>query len=199
MLGRAWCRAARHGHAMARTADPERLTGELIQLGAVASVDHSTATCTVEIGDLTTGALPWVVARAGNLKVWSPPSVGEQCAVLCPEGDLANGIVLLGLWSDANPPPSTSANVVHLAFPDGAVIAYDHAAHALAVALPAGGTATIDAPGGTTWNGPVTFNSDVTVNATLTATDDVVGGGISLKNHKHTGVAAGGAQSGTPV
>ncbi|MEE4451469.1 phage baseplate assembly protein V [Novosphingobium resinovorum] len=184
---------------MARTADPEQLTGELIQMGTIASVDHDAATCTVEIGDLTTGNLPWLAQRAGKVKVWSPPSVGEQCVVFCPEGDLAGGIVLLGIWSDANPAPSSDPDVVHVEFPDGAVIAYNHASHALAVTLPSGGTATVDAPGGTTWNGPVTFNDDVTVNASVTASEDVIGGGISLKSHKHTGVAAGGAQSGAPV
>jgi phage baseplate assembly protein V len=78
-------------------------------------------------------------------------------------------------------------------FPDGASISYNHASHALAVTLPAGGTATIDAPGG------MTVNGDVTVNGTVTATTDVVGGGKSLKGHKHGGVQAGGAQTGTPV
>ena len=55
------------------------------------------------------------------------------------------------------------------------------------------GTATIDAPGG------MTINGDVTVNGTVTATTDVIGGGKSLKGHKHSGVQAGGAQTGAPV
>jgi phage baseplate assembly protein V len=63
-----------------------------------------------------------------------------------PEGDLANGLVILGLYSDANPPPSNTPDVVQIDMPDGATIAYDHAAHALAVTLPAGGTATIPPP-----------------------------------------------------
>ncbi|WP_429275194.1 hypothetical protein [Novosphingobium gossypii] len=45
----------------------------------------------------------------------------------------------------------------------------------------------------------MTFNDAVTVNSTVTVSQDVVGGGISLKGHKHTGVQAGGAQSGGPV
>ncbi|WP_375194776.1 hypothetical protein [Sphingobium sp.] len=77
--------------------------------------------------------------------------------------------------------------------PDGASFSYNHATHALVVTLPAGGTATVDAPGGTTWTG------DIKLNGTLIATTDVVGGGKSLKGHKHGGVQAGGAQTGTPV
>lgn len=43
-----------------------------------------------------------------------------------------------------------------------------------------------------------TINSDVTINGTLTATTDVVGGGISLKNHTHSGVTAGSGNTGKP-
>lgn len=184
---------------MARIADPEHLTGELIQLGTVASVDHGAATCTVEIGDLITGNLPWFASRAGGVKVWSPPSIGEQCAVLCPEGDLANGLVLPGIWSNANPAPSNLPGVVLIQMPDGAVIDYDHTQHKLTVTLPDGGTATIDAPGGVTINANVTINGTLTVSKQIEAADDVTGGGISLKNHKHIGVSAGTAQTGAPV
>lgn len=38
----------------------------------------------------------------------------------------------------------------------------------------------------------------VQVNGTITATEDVVGGGVSLKSHVHGGVQAGGAQTGKP-
>ena len=52
---------------------------------------------------------------------------------------------------------------------------------------------TVEAPGGTSWTG------DIDVEGKLTASDDVVGGGKSLKGHKHGGVQAGGAQTGAPV
>lgn len=184
---------------MARNADPEQLTGELIQYGTVATINHGAATCTVDLGDLVTGDLLWLAPRAGNVKIWAPPSEGEQCAVLCPEGDIANGIVLLGLWSDDNPPPSHDPDLVCIQMPDGARIVYNHATHALAVTLPADGTAIVDAPGGTTWNGPVTFNDGITVNGTVAASDDVTAAGVSLKGHKHGSVQAGGAQTGAPV
>jgi len=50
-------RAARHGPPMAQSQDHEQLTGQVIQLGIIASVDHANATCTVETGDITTGDL----------------------------------------------------------------------------------------------------------------------------------------------
>lgn len=44
----------------------------------------------------------------------------------------------------------------------------------------------------------VTINSNVTINGTLTATKDVIGGGISLKNHVHSGVTSGSSNTGLP-
>ncbi|HUD90237.1 MAG TPA: phage baseplate assembly protein V, partial [Sphingobium sp.] len=81
----------------------------------------------------------------------------------------------------------------------GAVIGYDHTAHSLHIVLPKGGTATLVAPGGATITGDVTINGNLSITGKAEASEDVIGGGISLKNHKHTGVTAGGAQSGTPV
>lgn len=178
---------------MAQSQDHEQLTGDVLRLGVIVSVDHANATCTVESGDLVTGELPWITPRAGSVRIWSPPTVGEQCLLLSPEGDLENGVVLLGLYCDAFAAPSNDPNLIHLEFADGAVIAYDQAAHSLIVTLPDGGSATIDAPGG------VTINGDVTVNGTVTASTDVIGGGKSLKGHKHGGVQSGAAQTGAPV
>lgn len=184
---------------MAQAFEHEQLTGEVIQVGTIVSVDHAARSCTVEIGDLVTGALPWFALFAGRVRLWLPPAVGEQCAVLCPEGDLANGLVLPGLYCDAHPAPAADPDLVHLAMPDGAVISYDHAAHALAVTLPAGGTAAITAPGGVTIEGDVAIRGNLSIEGTAEATQDVIGAGKSLKAHKHTGVAAGSAQSGPPA
>lgn len=190
---------------MASFHDTEQQVGEAIQYGVVASVDHANATCTVILGGLTSGELPWVAQRAGGVRCWSPPTVGEQCVVLAPEGDLENGLVILGLYSDANPPPTNDPDVVHMAFPDGAAISYNHAAHALAVSLPVGSMATIDATTITinaddvTINANVAVDGDVTISGTATASEDVIGGGKSLKDHRHGGVQSGGAQTGAPL
>ncbi|MBU6232462.1 hypothetical protein KGP36_07550, partial [Patescibacteria group bacterium] len=42
-------------------------------------------------------------------------------------------------------------------------------------------------------------NGDVTMSQKLTVTQDVNGGGISLKNHVHGGVTTGGGDTGVPV
>src|SRR3546814_633169 len=177
---------------MAQMQDPEQLTGEVLRLGTIASVDHANATCTVKSGDIVTGELPWVAQRAGRIRHWCPPTEGEQCLLLCPEGDIENGLVIVGLYSDACPAPSTSPDLSMIEYPDGAVISYDFAAHRLKAILPAGGTVDLVAEGG------VSITGDLAVTGKITASDDVIGGGISLKSHKHGGVQSGSSQTGTP-
>ena len=153
---------------------------------------------------MLTDYLPWVVTLAGTTIIWSAPAIDEQVVVLSPAGDLADGVVLRGLYSDQFAAPAASDTLHVLRFADGAQIHYDTEAHALQATLPSGGTASITADGGITLNGPLTvngktmLNGDATITGTAKATTDVIGGGISLKNHKTTGVTAGTALSGGP-
>lgn len=179
------------------TGTDSRLSNQ-IRLGTVAQVDLAQARCRVQTGGMVTDYLPWFVTAAGNLITWSPPTVGEQVFVLSPEGDTLGGVVVRGLYSDAFPAPSASADEHLVRFPDGAVIRYDSAAHSLQAILPGGGKAQITASGGVTVDGPVTINGDVTVSGKVTASTDVIGGGISLKIHKHLQVTPGNGVSGLP-
>lgn len=172
--------------------DPRRIIGNIVQLGTIESVNLGEATCRVRVGQIVTGDIPWVVQRAGGTRTWSPPTIGEQCILICPEGDTESGFAILGVFSDANPAPSDQ-DIDLIRYADGATISYDANNHALVAVLAAGGTAAVTAPGG------ITITGDVTVTGTLTATTDVVGAGVSLKNHKHGGVQAGGAQTGAPA
>ncbi|PNU06468.1 phage baseplate assembly protein V [Novosphingobium guangzhouense] len=172
---------------------------ELIRLGTIASVDLAAKRCTVLYGDeddedsgATTPPIRWLAPRCGKTKVWSPPSIGEQAILLCPDGQLAAAIALIGIEQDAFPLPAWGLTE-GVEFEDGALITYDPEAHALTAILPAGGTAAIEAPGG------VTIRGDVTVEGTITTSGDVIADGISLKSHKHSGVQAGAAQSGPPA
>ncbi len=81
-----------------------------IRRGTVAAVRlASPARLRVKVGDNTTDWLPWLALRAGGAqggRHWSPPVVGEQAVVLCQGGDMAQGVALVGLYSDAMPQPS---------------------------------------------------------------------------------------------
>lgn len=190
---------------MSTALDPQKLVGDALRLGTIERVDLAGATCRVRVGEIVTGDIPWLAARAGSVSIWCPPSAGEQCLLLCPEGDEENGIALLGVYSDANPAPASS-DLFLARFGDGAELAYDPGAHELRATLPGGGTAKITAPGGLTIDaqagvtikGPVSIEGDVSIQGTATASTDVVAAGKSLKSHKHTAVAAGTAVSGPP-
>lgn len=164
----------------------------LIRLGTIAAVDHAAARCTVSTGGLSVPSLPWLALRAGSSSDWDPPTVGEQCILVAPSGEPAQGIALVGLYSQQRPAPSNSATVRRRKYPDGAVIDYDHASHTLSATLPAGGKAQLTAPGG------VTILGDVAITGTVTVSADVVASGISLVTHKHGGVQTGSGTTGVP-
>lgn len=178
---------------MADPVDIPRLIGDLIREGDV--IERVGAHCRVRIGEIETGFIPWLAGRAGNATIWSPPSIGEQVAVLCGEGDLARAIVLPGLFSDAHPAPADDDST-RIVFDDGTEILYDPAQRHLSATVP-GGSATIEADD-IALIGRVTIMGDVEVSGSINATGDVVGSGKSLKGHTHTGVQTGGGFSGPP-
>ncbi|TXC69780.1 phage baseplate assembly protein V [Sphingomonas ginsenosidivorax] len=183
---------------MANPADIQHLIGDLAREGVVVSVDPAAGTARVRFNDdLTTGDIPWLASRAGKTRTWSPPSVGEQVAVLAPKADTARGIIIGSLSSDAYPHPANDASTL-IEYEDGARIGYDPVAHALTAILPGGATVRIDADGGLSLKGDVTVDGDIRSTGTITADTDVIGAGKSLKDHVHLGVQPGGAVSGKP-
>lgn len=178
---------------MVQPVDPTRLIGDLIREAVVVARDG--ALCRVAIGDIESGDIPWLAGRAGKATIWSPPSIGEQVLVLCGEGDLARAIVLPGLFSDAHPAPATDDST-RIVFDDGTVLEYDPVERHLNASVP-GGSITFEADDVVVL-GNLTVMGSVEVSKTLTASDDVVGGGKSLKGHKHTLVQPGQGVSGAP-
>lgn len=136
---------------MNNVAELLRLIHNLIRLGTIAEVDHATARCRVQIGELTTARLPWLELRAGETRTWNPPTLGEQVLVLSPGGDLSAGVVLSGLYRQAHPAPSADENLIGTWHPDGTRVEYDHQASTLTidcvgdVIIKAAGVVTVDA------------------------------------------------------
>lgn len=172
--------------------DPSDTIERLIRLGTVASVDLPGGRCTVKAGDVETGPVRWIAMHAGATRSWSPPSVGEQVVLMAPGGEIGGAVALRGIFSDANPAPGDSLTE-SMVFMDGATFTYDPEAHHLSALLPGGGTIELQADGG------VTIRGDVVVQGTITASEDVIADGVSLKTHKHGGVQAGSAQTGAPA
>lgn len=154
-------------------ADLNRRIENLIRTGTVSAVDYDQRRVRVRSGGLESHWLPWLTARAGATRTWSPPDVGEQVVLLCPSGDPAVGIALTGLYSDQFDAPSSSPDEHVTAYPDGARITYNHATGALTVSgiqtytVEASASARMDTP---RW----TLTGDGIIDKTLTVVGDVL-------------------------
>lgn len=190
--------------AMTDYAELARLIENLIRIGTIADVDLVEARVRVQTGDLLTGWLPWQAGRAGADREWDPPTVNEQVLLLSPSGQLANGVVITGLFSDARPANGDRAKLHRRTYSDGAVIEYDSQAHRLRAILPEGGITDLTSTGGINIVGPINHKGDYTqegnqnVTGTVSVSLDVVAAGISLVKHPHGGVMRGGALTDPP-
>lgn len=170
---------------------------QILREARVVSVDRAKATCVVAIGDpdedgeVETDDIPWLCARAGETIVWSPPSEGEQGLLACPDGDIAQGVFIPGIYSTAFPAPGNGPREF-IRFADDAEFGYDPDSGEADVTLPSGGTLRIFADGG------VTIEGDLEVTGSITASDDVTASGVSLTGHTHGGVQAGSSHTGAP-
>ncbi|WP_459614357.1 phage baseplate assembly protein V [Bordetella sp. 2513F-2] len=207
---------------MTDTAELYRLLANLIRIGQIIAVDLTQRPALVRVasGDLETNWLQWCERRAGTTTTWSPPTVGEQVLMLCPEGDTAAAIVVSGLNSDANPAPSASPDEWKIRFPDGATVTYNHATGDLL--LTGMQTATVEAARSMTVRCPdILLDGKVTVtdlfsyqagmsgmngrgNSTaitgdLTHRDGrLSSNGVVLDQHNHDGVQRGGSSTDGP-
>jgi phage baseplate assembly protein V len=188
-------RASRTICGMDSLTDIIRRLENLIRAGTVAEIDPELPRCRVKTGGLVTGWLPFFALRAGEDSDWDPPSINEQCLVLSPSGNPAQGFVIYGLYSDRFPAPDNRLTRRRRRYRDGATIDYDTATHTLTATLPDGGKANLIAPGG------VHIIGDVVVEGLVTVSKDVVAGpqAISLVNHRTSGVKRGNEVSDGPI
>lgn len=170
----------------------DRRVANLLTLGTVLAADYGQARVRVRIGEIVTTWLPWMTHRAGGDSDWWAPEIGEQVMVLSPSGELAQGIVLLSLYSDAHPAPANEPTQHQSRYADGAVLEYNRESHHLKAHLPAGATAELIADGG------VAIVGDVSVTGHITATGDITDHTRSMQadraiynGHDHTGDSGG--------
>ena len=156
--------------------------GDVLQFGIIKSVDLEAYKAICEIGDIETPPLEWL-APTGAIKIFCPPTVGEQVLIASPDGDINGGVILGAVFSTRNPPP-TSDRLLFIQHGSSQLIIADD-------------KITINSE--FIVNGKTTFNGDNSITGKSTVTDDVIAGGISLKNHQHLGVKAGSDKSGAPT
>lgn len=158
----------------------------------------------VKTGALTTALLPWLALRAGSAREWDPPTVDELVILFSPSDQLANGVVVTGLFSDHIPANGNRSGLHRHTYADGAVIEYDSVAHHLSATLPDSGTTNLVSKGGITIIGPINHQGDYIQTGNQNIADivnvsqDVVAANISLVKHLHDGVMRGSDKKGEP-
>lgn len=203
------------------SAELSRMIANLIKQGTVAETNPAAGRVRVQLGELVTDWLPYFVPAAGGVSVHRPPSSGENCIVLSPSGEPANGLVLCGLASTQHPQPAQSADTTVMRCPDGAVFEYNHASGSLKISgiqtaeIQAAASLKIDCPQSTitgklTVQGLLTYQAGMagsnsaggaaaTITGNITHTEgSLSSNGITLHSHTHSGVQLGGGNTGAP-
>jgi hypothetical protein len=191
------------------TFDPEAVTVEA-QPAVKGVVHHRDATSeAVDLPRLVD--VPVVFPRGGGVTLTFPVTTGDECLIVfasrCIDGwwqsggsqlapelrmhDLSDGFAIIGPQSQPNRISGISTDTAQLRTDDGkAYIELDPASHDINLKTAGNVNATI--------SGTMTGNSagwnitgDVNVNGSITATGDVIGAGISLDKHIHTGDSGG--------
>lgn len=189
-----------------------RQLANMLRVGTVAEVrSKPTAACRVKSGELLTQWLPWISTRAGGkrARTWWAPRVGEQCVVLSPGGEMTQGLVLLGLYSDAFAPGSDKLEALRVDLSDKEY--FEHDGHGSAT-LKITQKLTLDVGEGLdlkVGSTRISMSTDRIVleagggRAVLSAeglrgTPDVFADSISGKTHVHDKVRGGVDKSGKP-
>lgn len=200
-----------------------RALRNMIRTGVIVEIDLDAGRCRVQTGGIQTDWLQWLTQRAGRSRTWWAPSVGEQVIILALGGELDTAFVLPAIFSDDYPAPSASADALHIAFPDGAVIEYEPDTGALTVSgiktaditasesitatvpmvlVRADTRITLDTPEVVCTNKLITGSIEVQKGGTMKGNIEHSGGNLSsngkvLHTHKHPGDSGG--ETGGPL
>ena len=183
------------------------------RLGLVSSYDPNSYAVKVRIQpeDVETGWLPVASQWVGNQwGIFAPPSPNDQVLVLFQEASPETGIVIAGLFNDEDRPLPVPAGELWIVDQNTSALKF-HKDGSVELVTKQNLKATIGGDLQATVNGKVTASATkfdlngplnvtgaITSTSTITAQGDVVGQGVSLKNHPHKGVKAGTDISGPP-
>jgi len=172
----------------------DRRLSNTVLIGTVSHVEGKRYKVTA--GNITTDWLRYGGTRAGALRMWSPLTVGEQVVVLSPSGDLAQGVIVASIESNAFPSPGSDGQTINVIFPDGSTLDFGGGT----LSFETGAAVKIKAASIEMEAGSISIKGPVDQSGgDITAETDVVGGGISLKTHTHGGVQSGGSATAGPT
>ena len=95
-------------------AEADRRIANIAMLGVVSAVEAGSGRASVTVGDLTSPPLLVAQLRAGGLSFWWMPSVGEQVLVICPSGDLAQGVIAGSVFAGNAPSGDAGIPMIEL-------------------------------------------------------------------------------------
>lgn len=177
-----------------------RRVASIVLVGRIQQVNYGSAKARVAIGDIVTDWRPWITGIAMDERSWSPPQVGEQVLLICPNGDTRQAIIIGSLYQTAAAAPSASKDVRRIEWSDGTVVEYNKESHTLTANVH--GSAVIEATGAISLKASaINMEADqINVQGPVTQTGgDMTSDGISAQTHVHGGVMPGGGNTGQPV
>lgn len=95
------------------SAELMRLLENVLRVGIVTEILEDGKNVRVQSGDLETNWLRWKTGRAGDFKIWCPPSPGEQVLLGCIGGNPETAILLGSLYSNDNDAPPNAVQFLH--------------------------------------------------------------------------------------
>lgn len=112
-----------------RLVEQDQRLARLIMPGKVAAVDAERYRVRLELGrdDQDAPVLsPWVKwqsAAAGQVRDWTPPSIGEAMLLVSPSGTIGSGSrAMFGTFDEDHPPPTIAGDTRMWSFGDATVI-----------------------------------------------------------------------------
>jgi phage baseplate assembly protein V len=102
----------------------DRRLNNVVREARVTEVDPARALAKVEAHGLASAWCPWL-ERAGAIRTWSPPTVGERVLLLSPSGEPGLGLILPGGYSDAFGAPHDQAGEFKQTIGDASVLMRD--------------------------------------------------------------------------
>lgn len=203
------------------TTDVTRRLANAVRIGTIAALDEARALVRVQSGEFLTDWLPWLAMRAGATRTWSAPRPGEQVVLLCPSGDMAQGVVLPAIFQEAHPAPANSMDVEHTIYPDGSTVDYNSKTNTLTVTVASAGNVIINCKqaivnasdsvklntpqttctGALLVQGPLSYESGVSGQGNFSASGGTMThNGVNVgSDHVHSGVRSGASNTGGPV
>lgn len=172
------------------------ILNSLIKIGEVSSVDYAKGTARVVFDDddsVVSNDLQVLQKNTFKNKDYYMPDVGEDVICLFLPSGTEEGFILGSVYAGDITPPESSGNKRTVVFSDNTKVSYDRETHTLSINIGEtsiladgenvyvkGSVATLEAP-------TIKLKGNVEVDGTLTAGGDVVGAGVSLQSHTHTG------------